>query len=245
MKIIYVIGAPGAKKEALMKRLVEQYQLSHLSVGDCLLKYISTKNRYGEVIEMILDDDRKVLPSELIRYVLDPEVRRLDKIGRPILLDGAPRGLDQARDLERMVSGGGHTSVSFERFINPLQKLKTIYQWKVLAPIMAIVFLHSEESAKRNFMSQHWDPADERQRFTVDEQGWRDEAGRYRDLEWKFEDRYVAFENKDQGWPALEDKLIMDGIPFVKVDTDGEPEESYRILCERLDDADVWDGKGP
>ncbi|KAL2256308.1 hypothetical protein VTK26DRAFT_1863 [Humicola hyalothermophila] len=95
--IFVVAGAPGAGKGTLCKRLSQEHGFTHISVGD-LLRQLIAKHEADDTIRDYVQRGEP-LPMEWLWPILRA---RLDECtpGRPILLDGFPRRLDQAVQFE-------------------------------------------------------------------------------------------------------------------------------------------------
>ncbi|KAL6874834.1 P-loop containing nucleoside triphosphate hydrolase protein [Trichoderma novae-zelandiae] len=94
-RIIFVLGAPGAGKGSLCKKLASKYGFTHLSVGDLLRQVVAMPGADGRVVEYVRRGE--LLPTELLFDVLRPHV----DVGGTIILDGFPRQLDQAEAFEK------------------------------------------------------------------------------------------------------------------------------------------------
>ena len=91
------LGAPGAGKGTLSKRLAEDHDFTHISVGDLLRESVDDEPSIMWQVEM-----GKLLP---MKYLL-PRLRTafLDSPGGcTIIVDGFPRRADQVRAFEKTV----------------------------------------------------------------------------------------------------------------------------------------------
>ncbi|KAK4232454.1 P-loop containing nucleoside triphosphate hydrolase protein [Podospora fimiseda] len=94
--VIFVIGAPGAGKGTLCKRLAEDNNLEHLSIGD-LLRQISSSPNADQIMASYIQRG-ELLPTDMILSILGPFFQ--ESSGQTLLLDGFPRQLDQAKEFE-------------------------------------------------------------------------------------------------------------------------------------------------
>ncbi|RSL83733.1 hypothetical protein CDV31_016797 [Fusarium ambrosium] len=108
--VIFVLGAPGAGKGTLCKRLARDYGFRHLSVGDLLRAVVKAPDANQAVVDCVQKGE--LLGSDLLMSILKPQVQNANDT-RPILLDGFPRQLDQAKLFED-VYGHAHLVLFFD-----------------------------------------------------------------------------------------------------------------------------------
>ncbi|OPB41743.1 P-loop containing nucleoside triphosphate hydrolase protein [Trichoderma guizhouense] len=94
-KVVFVLGAPGAGKGTLTKKLARKYGFKHLSIGDLLRQLVTSPNADDTVAEYVRRGE--LLTTEMLFPILTPHV---DADGVTIL-DGFPRHLDQAKEFEQ------------------------------------------------------------------------------------------------------------------------------------------------
>jgi adenylate kinase len=103
--IIVFLGPPGAGKGTQCKILVERHRLEHLSSGDCLRRERQNGTELGRKAQSYMDSGNLV-PDDLIVAMMIKEIESFEeKAG--IVLDGFPRTLDQARELDRALDREG------------------------------------------------------------------------------------------------------------------------------------------
>lgn len=101
MKLI-LIGASGAGKGTQAKKISNKYSIPHISTGDILREHIKLKTEIGIKVKNILDQGRLV-PDNIITELVHLRIKESDcKNG--FILDGFPRTISQAQDLEYIVS---------------------------------------------------------------------------------------------------------------------------------------------
>ena len=103
--IVVILGPPGSGKGTQAQRLSEKLNLAHISAGDILRKAIADRNDLGKRVKDIVESGRLV-PDELVTEVV---VNRLegDNLRDNLILDGYPRTLGQARDLDSYLEKKG------------------------------------------------------------------------------------------------------------------------------------------
>ena len=95
---IILLGAPGSGKGTIAKKLVENYNLEHISTGDLIRAEIALNSKLGLEMKAILNKGNLV-PDE---HVINLLKKKIDSIsGKGIILDGFPRTVVQAEFLEK------------------------------------------------------------------------------------------------------------------------------------------------
>jgi adenylate kinase len=99
MKLV-IFGPPSAGKGTQAQKLSKQYSVPQVATGDLLRKAVADKTPLGLKIKSYLDQG-KLGPDEVIVQLIKERVAKPDcKNG--FLLDGFPRTMGQAKELERM-----------------------------------------------------------------------------------------------------------------------------------------------
>lgn len=112
MRLI-LLGPPGAGKGTQAKRVIEEFDIPHISTGDIFRKNIKEKTELGQKVEGLLAQG-KLVPDELtIEIVWD----RLDQedCKNGFLLDGFPRTIPQAEVLDEGLAKRG---LKLDRVLN-------------------------------------------------------------------------------------------------------------------------------
>ena len=112
MRLI-LLGPPGAGKGTQAKRVIEKFDIPHISTGDIFRKNIKEKTELGQKVEGLLAEG-KLVPDELtIEIVWD----RLDQedCKNGFLLDGFPRTIPQAEALDEGLAKRG---LKLDRVLN-------------------------------------------------------------------------------------------------------------------------------
>ena len=99
MKNIIFIAAPAAGKGTQSKLLKERYGYEHISTGDLLREEISSGSELGITVKNIMAQGLLVSDEIIINLIK----QKLESIkGNPFILDGFPRTLNQAKELDNL-----------------------------------------------------------------------------------------------------------------------------------------------
>jgi adenylate kinase len=96
---LILFGPPGAGKGTAAKKLVEKYNLKHISTGDIFRAHMDNKTEIGKIIQdrmdkgILIDDN---LTCHILKDALQNETDNF-------LLDGFPRTLNQAVALDSIL----------------------------------------------------------------------------------------------------------------------------------------------
>lgn len=100
---LVLLGCPGAGKGTQAKVLCERYGITHLSTGDCFRAEGAAGTALGKKVADYMK--RGVLvPDAVVNEVV---ASKLDALKGGWLLDGFPRTLDQAQELDRYLRANG------------------------------------------------------------------------------------------------------------------------------------------
>jgi adenylate kinase len=140
MARIVFLGPPGAGKGTQAKDLSERLGVPHLSTGDLLREAVRAKTSLGAEADVYMRAGRLV-PDELVLRILKERLDRPDARGG-FVLDGYPRNVAQAAELERItpidrvVSFDLPESLLLERLANrrSCPKCGTVYNLRTRPP---------------------------------------------------------------------------------------------------------------
>ena len=104
MKII-MLGAPGAGKGTQAKKIAEKYTIPHISTGDMFRKAISEKTPTGIEAKSYIDQG-KLVPDSVTNKLVRERLSEKD-CENGFLLDGYPRNLAQAEELDKILKDLG------------------------------------------------------------------------------------------------------------------------------------------
>ncbi|ELZ21861.1 adenylate kinase [Natrinema limicola] len=98
---ILILGAPGAGKGTQSAKIIEAFDVDHITTGDAL-----RNNKEMDISDMDTEydtpgeymDQGELVPDEVVNAIVDEALSQADGF----VLDGYPRNLDQAEELEDM-----------------------------------------------------------------------------------------------------------------------------------------------
>ena len=103
---LVIFGPPGAGKGTQSEKIIEKYQLAHISTGDMFRMHISNDTELGQKVKQILADGLLVPDSVTIEMLEDEVSRNPDAKG--FIFDGFPRTVPQAEALDAFLKGKGY-----------------------------------------------------------------------------------------------------------------------------------------
>ena len=95
---ILLFGPPGAGKGTQAAKLIEKYQLFHISTGDLFRMHIKEQTELGKRVKDLLDNGILV-PDSITIDMLEEEVQK-NPDAKGIIFDGFPRTVPQAEALD-------------------------------------------------------------------------------------------------------------------------------------------------
>ena len=104
MKII-MLGAPGAGKGTMSAKIVEKFNVNHISTGDIFRSEIGNGTELGLEAKSYMDKGLLV-PDELVNNMVKSYLDKLEDKKDGFLLDGYPRTLEQAKAFDALAGDG-------------------------------------------------------------------------------------------------------------------------------------------
>lgn len=104
---IVIFGAPGSGKGTQSDKLIEHYNLFHISTGDVLRDNIRRGTELGQIAKGFIDQGQLV-PDELIIDILAQVLdENKEQASKGVIFDGFPRTIPQAEALEHLLAERG------------------------------------------------------------------------------------------------------------------------------------------
>lgn len=100
-----LFGPPGAGKGTQSEKLIEKYQLLHISTGDIFRAHIKNQTSLGQKVSALIADGQLV-PDEITIAMLEEEVDRNPQ-AKGFIFDGFPRTVPQAQALDEFLESKG------------------------------------------------------------------------------------------------------------------------------------------
>lgn len=97
---LILMGAPGAGKGTQSEKISEKWNIPAISTGDMLRAAIREENELGKVAKSYMDGG-KLVPDEIVIGIIKDYLSS-EKCKNGFILDGFPRSIPQAEELEKM-----------------------------------------------------------------------------------------------------------------------------------------------
>lgn len=101
---ILIMGGPGAGKGTMSAKIVEKFNVNHISTGDIFRSEISNGTKLGLEAKSYMDQG-KLVPDEITNSMVKHYLESLNDKKSGFLLDGYPRTLDQAKAFDALSAG--------------------------------------------------------------------------------------------------------------------------------------------
>jgi len=98
--MVVFLGPPGAGKGTQAKRIAQELDLNRISTGDILREAVEKATLLGKQVEGFLKKGALV-PDEIMLQIVSEEMKANPSAKKGFLLDGFPRTLKQAEELEK------------------------------------------------------------------------------------------------------------------------------------------------
>ena len=98
---LLIIGAPGAGKGTVSDRIINDYELVHVSTGDMLREAVKNGTPVGLQAQGYMNRG-ELVPDEVIHNIIVERLSR-DDVDAGFLFDGYPRTKNQAVDLDEIL----------------------------------------------------------------------------------------------------------------------------------------------
>ncbi|SIS80048.1 adenylate kinase [Belliella pelovolcani] len=102
---IVLFGPPGAGKGTQSEKLIEKYNLTHLSTGDLFRKHLGEGTELGKLAQKYMNEGRLV-PDEVVIGMVEEKIKSTPD-SKGFIFDGFPRTVAQAEALDVMLEALG------------------------------------------------------------------------------------------------------------------------------------------
>ena len=102
---VVLFGPPGAGKGTQSEKIIDKYDLIHLSTGDLFRKHIGEGTDLGRLAQEYIDDGNLV-PDELVIKMVEVKIES-EPGAKGFIFDGFPRTVPQANALDAMLEKKG------------------------------------------------------------------------------------------------------------------------------------------
>lgn len=99
---LVLFGPPGAGKGTQSEKLIEKYQLIHISTGDIFRAHIKGKTALGQQVSQIISEGNLV-PDAITIAMLEEEINKNTQ-AKGFIFDGFPRTVAQAEALDAFLA---------------------------------------------------------------------------------------------------------------------------------------------
>lgn len=100
---LLIMGLPGAGKGTQAAKIVEQFQLVHISTGDMFRAAMANQTEMGLLAKSYIDKG-ELVPDEVTNGIVKERLAQSDIKENGFLLDGYPRTLEQAQALTQTLA---------------------------------------------------------------------------------------------------------------------------------------------
>ena len=100
-----IFGPPGAGKGTQSEKLIEKYQLIHISTGDLFRAHIKNQSPLGQQVSALIAEGQLV-PDAITIAMLEEEVDKNPQ-AKGFIFDGFPRTVPQAEALDAFLESKG------------------------------------------------------------------------------------------------------------------------------------------
>ncbi|MDR2681525.1 MAG: nucleoside monophosphate kinase [Holosporaceae bacterium] len=104
VKVVMLLGAPGAGKGTVAQYLLDNYDVVHFSTGNLLRNEVKNETELGREVSSLVGSGALVGDS-IVNRVVESNLSKTLEGTSMVLLDGYPRSVDQAKFLDQLGSG--------------------------------------------------------------------------------------------------------------------------------------------
>jgi adenylate kinase len=120
---IILFGPPGAGKGTQSAKLIEKYNLTHISTGDLFRKHLKEGTPLGKLAQDYMNKGNLV-PDQVVIDMVDDKIKSSGQISG-IIFDGFPRTIPQAEALDSLLNKKDAPIKILVELVVPEQELRT------------------------------------------------------------------------------------------------------------------------
>lgn len=102
---LVLFGPPGAGKGTQSEKLINKYQLVHISTGDLFRAHIKNQTALGKRVSQLIAEG-ELVPDKITIDMLEEEIDKNPE-AKGFVFDGFPRTIPQAVELDKFLEGKG------------------------------------------------------------------------------------------------------------------------------------------
>ena len=147
---IVLLGPPGAGKGTLATLIKENFGLSHISTGDIMREEMKKKTVLGKELRAYVERG-ELVPDEIVTKMIRNKFRQNKHLVSGFMLDGFPRTVAQAEDLDAILKGANQQidfALSMEASLPVI--LQRLTGRRVCRACGALFHIVNKPPAKRN-----------------------------------------------------------------------------------------------
>ena len=130
MKTYILFGPPGAGKGTHAGAIAEKYNLRHISTGALLREEIAAGSELGKQAKALIDAG-ELVPDAVVEGMIENAFDTVKGVDG-FLLDGFPRNLQQAADLDAILAKRGEAVTAVVALMIPDEMIYTRIQGRAL-----------------------------------------------------------------------------------------------------------------
>jgi adenylate kinase len=119
---LILFGPPGAGKGTQSAKLIEKYNLLHISTGDLFRKHLKEGTPLGKLAKEYMDKGNLV-PDQVVIDMVDDKIKSSGNVSG-IIFDGFPRTTPQAQALDALLEKKGTPILALIELSVPESELK-------------------------------------------------------------------------------------------------------------------------
>jgi adenylate kinase len=120
---LILFGPPGAGKGTQSTKLIEKYNLTHISTGDLFRKHLKEGTPLGKLAQDYMSKGNLV-PDQVVIDMVDEKIKSSGKISG-IIFDGFPRTIPQAEALDQLLEAKKTPITVLVELVVPEEELRT------------------------------------------------------------------------------------------------------------------------